>query len=184
MFVWTNFSKLSYNFLLLNKNLTSLATVFLSLGSNLGDREKNLKYAIQLIGLHAGKVIKLSSFYETASWGIESKNLYFNQVIIVDSIFEPDILIEKLLSIEKQLGRERLEKYRFADRSIDIDILFYDNIILETKKLLIPHPKIASRRFVLVPLNEIAHRFLHPVLKKTIGQLLIECEDALMVRQL
>jgi 2-amino-4-hydroxy-6-hydroxymethyldihydropteridine diphosphokinase len=158
--------------------------IFLSLGSNLGNREISLDEAIKLIRLQVGKVVKQSSLYETVSWGNDSKNLYLNKIIEVETNLAPFDLLEKLLAVEKKLGRIRNRDVKYQDRTIDIDILFYEDVILHSDDLQIPHPRIEERRFVLEPLNELAPDFIHPLLKKPINQLLIECEDKLMVRKL
>jgi 2-amino-4-hydroxy-6-hydroxymethyldihydropteridine diphosphokinase len=105
-----------------------------------------------------------------------------NQVLKVKTSLTPQELIDEILKIEKSLGRERQEKY--GPRLIDIDILFFDNEVIKSKSLTIPHPQLHNRRFVLVPLNEIAPRFIHPVLKKSIAQLLLECPDKLDVNKI
>jgi deoxyguanosine kinase len=161
-----------------------LAIVFLSLGSNLGDREFTIKKALDLLGLQVGKLITKSSVYETESWGVKSNNMYINMVVEIQTQLPPYKLMYKILEIEKQLGRERNEQILYQDRTIDIDILFYDNIILFSEKLEIPHPKIVLRRFVLEPLNEIAPNLFHPSLNKAIRQILNECNDTSLVTKL
>lgn len=153
--------------------------IYLSLGSNLGKREDNLKTAFELIAGHGGRIQAVSSIYQTAAWGKTDQPDFLNEVIEVKSILKPLELLNHLLEIEKQLGRVRIEKW--GARTIDIDILYMGATVLQSDRLTIPHPGIPSRRFVLEPLCEIAPDFLHPVLLKTNALLLLACEDDLVV---
>ncbi len=139
-----------------------------------------LKKAYDLIEVAAGPVCKKSSVYETAPWGFANQQPFLNQVICINTTLAPEQLLEKLLGIELQMGRRRLEK--MGPRVIDIDILFYRNYVVSQPDLIIPHPRIAERRFVLTPLNEIASAFVHPILEKTISELLQVCPDTLDVK--
>lgn len=152
---------------------------YLLTGGNMGDRLQHLEQAIAAIEHQVGNVVKKSSVYETAAWGFTAQPAFLNQVLCVNSELRPDELLRTLLGIEQQLGRKRFEK--MGPRTIDLDILFYGNQIISTKDLIVPHPRIAERRFVLTPLNEIAAGFVHPVFKKTIRELLDECHDTLEV---
>ena len=156
--------------------------VYLLLGSNLGDRNYYLKEAFKSIELAIGKVERWSSFYETESWGKTDQPNYINQVLISKTNLEPTEILEKILHIEKELGRERNEKW--GSRTIDIDILFYGSEILETEKLTIPHPELHKRRFTLAPLLELNPNFVHPVLSKTIKQLYTCLTDKLFVNKI
>jgi 2-amino-4-hydroxy-6-hydroxymethyldihydropteridine diphosphokinase len=157
-----------------------LATAYLSLGSNLGDRLHLLKEAIKKIGRSGGISIKRTSpVYETQPVGFENQGWFLNLVVEAETSLEPLPLLEYLLSVEAEMGRKREE--RGGDRNIDLDLLLYDNRILSTDRLVIPHPRMHQRRFVLVPLAQIAPELLHPVLKKKIGELLINCEDRSVV---
>jgi 2-amino-4-hydroxy-6-hydroxymethyldihydropteridine diphosphokinase len=155
---------------------------YLLTGGNEGDRYLYMQQARANIELICGRVLQVSSIYETAPWGKTDQADFLNQVLIVDTILSPQSLLAAIFSIEEKGGRKRTVKN--APRTIDIDILFYDNLVLEEPGLSIPHPRIADRRFVLEPLNEISPAFLHPVLGKTIQRLLLECKDDLRVKKI
>ena len=154
--------------------------VILGLGSNLGNRSNNLEKAIFLIEEKVGTLKAISSFYWSAPWGDPTLRPFLNQVIAISSNLDPNKLLEALEKIEVQLGRKS-GKGKFKNRPIDIDILFYGNKIIEQKDLIIPHPGISSRRFVLLPLVEIRPELIHPILKKSSTELLRKCEDKLAV---
>ena len=153
-----------------------MKTVFLGIGTNLGKREENLSKAIILVEEHIGKVVRESSVYETEPWGSKSETSFFNMVLKVDTKLTPSGLLGRILMVEAMMGRLR-EGKGYKSRIIDIDILFFGSRIFENKILKIPHPRIQERRFVLVPLSEIAGDLLHPVFKKSIQELLQECKD-------
>lgn len=159
-----------------------MAEAFLLLGSNLGDRQSLLARAIGLITQQAGTIIAESAVYETQSWGKTDEPDYLNRVIQLRTEIEPEALLDILLEIEQQMGRERRE--RWGARVIDIDILFYDDRVINTLQLQIPHPRLHERRFTLEPLFEIVPYLKHPVLKKDILQLLNELQDNLIVKKL
>lgn len=150
--------------------------VFLGLGSNLGNREENLLKAQKLIDKKVGKVHSKSSIYETAAWGITEQNAFLNQVLEIETVFSPDAVLHLLLKIEKNMGRIR--EIKWGERSIDIDVLYYNNEIISTENLVVPHPFIQERKFVLVPLCEIAPVFIHPKLKQSNLELLEKCQDS------
>lgn len=150
--------------------------VFLGLGSNLGNREENLLKAQKLINKKVGKVHSKSSIYETAAWGITEQNAFLNQVLEIETVFSPDAVLHLLLKIEKNMGRIR--EIKWGERSIDIDVLYYNNEIISTENLVVPHPFIQERKFVLVPLCEIAPVFIHPRLKQSNLELLEKCQDS------
>ncbi len=149
---------------------------YLLLGSNLGDREKFLEEAILLLSEKAGKIISWSSVYETEPWGFETQNSFLNRVILVQTDLMPEELLHVILEIERVMGRKRV-KEGYDSRIIDIDILFYDDLISHTDDLTIPHPRMHLRRFTLIPMEEIAPDFMHPLLRKTMSELLKDCED-------
>jgi 2-amino-4-hydroxy-6-hydroxymethyldihydropteridine diphosphokinase len=156
--------------------------VFISLGSNIGDRAENLKKAIHSIELKMGAIVRQSSVYETKPWGYSNQPDFFNQVILIHSDKSPEDCLRSLSSIEDEMGRKRMEKW--GKRLIDLDLLYVNDAIIHSEKLTLPHPGIAQRRFVLVPLVEIAPDFIHPQLKKHQRQLLAECADLLEVKAL
>ncbi|MDP4209460.1 MAG: 2-amino-4-hydroxy-6-hydroxymethyldihydropteridine diphosphokinase [Bacteroidota bacterium] len=157
-------------------------TTILMLGSNVGDRLYCLDIAIGLINSEIGEVVRRSLVYETEPWGYFDEFQYLNQVVVVDTLLEPIEILDKINTIEQELGRTR-SKVRYAARTIDIDILFYDDCIMATPELTIPHAELANRRFVLEPLSEIAPELKHPVLEKTVGELLEACQDTCKVKQ-
>lgn len=150
--------------------------VFLGLGSNLGDREAYLGKALELVTRFVGRITAFSGIYETEPWGFESENNFLNMVIQVYTDLKPDDLMKKILTIEGKLGRIR-DKNHYISRTIDIDILLYSNRVIDKDGLRIPHPLMQDRKFVLVPLCEIAPKMIHPVLSKTFCGLLSECRD-------
>jgi len=148
-------------------------------GGNLGDRKENLLKAIALINEQCGPLIRSSSVYETEAWGKTDQPSFLNQALEISTSLNARQLMRKILKIEKEMGRIRQEK--LGPRIIDIDILLFGNEIHDLRFLKIPHPEMQNRRFVLVPLAEINSSLLHPVLKKTIAELLEECPDNLQV---
>jgi 2-amino-4-hydroxy-6-hydroxymethyldihydropteridine diphosphokinase len=143
--------------------------VFLALGTNLGDRLANLKAAVEALPPSA-RLWAASPIYETTPWGYSDQPLFLNQVVQAETDLDPFELLGFLKGLEKQLGRQ--STFRYGPRRIDLDILFYDDLTLKTPELVIPHPQIADRPFVLVPLADLAPDLLHPTLKKTVGELL------------
>ena len=153
---------------------------FLLLGGNTGDRENVIYNAISLIKSNVGTVDQVSSLYETEPWGMVNAKSFLNIVIKLTTKLTPFELLDALLKIEKQLGRKRNPvATEYESRPIDIDILFYGSTVIQTTQLIIPHPHIQSRKFVLVPLCEIAAEFIHPVFQKPILTILNECQDKL-----
>lgn len=155
--------------------------VFLLLGTNMGNRLTNLQVVKNAIKKSVGMIVEESAIYQSAAWGKTDQPDFYNQVLMMQTTMSPEVLLLQLQQIEKELGRERKEKW--GARIIDIDILYFGKTVLNTPDLLIPHPAIALRRFTLVPLVEIAPHFVHPVLKKTNLVLLQECVDVLAVKR-
>jgi 2-amino-4-hydroxy-6-hydroxymethyldihydropteridine diphosphokinase len=160
----------------MNKN------IFLLLGSNVGNSYDNLRTATKHIQTDAGVIIKQSSIYRTKAWGKIDQPDFLNQVIQIETNLSPEDLLISVLEIEKKMGRVRNEKW--GPRIIDIDILFYNQIVINLPQLIIPHPEIAARRFTLSPLAELSPDFSHPLLNKTIDELLNACTDPLPVERL
>ncbi len=142
--------------------------MYLGLGTNLGDKEQNLHLAIKYIEERIGNIISLSAFYTTAPWGFDSDNSFLNAAICVETAFLPFELLDVTKSIESFLGRKRKSMQGvYADRLIDIDLLLYEDFVISTKELTLPHPLMEQRLFVMEPLAEIAPGLLHPVLRES-----------------
>jgi 2-amino-4-hydroxy-6-hydroxymethyldihydropteridine diphosphokinase len=152
---------------------------YLLLGTNLGNRQENLTVALRCLSEEAGVIIQQSSVYETSPWGVSDQPDYWNQVLLLETALNPFELLQCVNRIEREMGRMR--RTRWESRTIDIDILYYNELVLLTDDLIIPHPAMAGRRFTLVPLAEIAPAFIHPVLKTTNQLLLNRCPDQLTV---
>jgi 2-amino-4-hydroxy-6-hydroxymethyldihydropteridine diphosphokinase len=155
--------------------------VYFLIGGNIGNRVANLEMALKLIEQECGAISHTSAIYETAPWGKKDQPYFLNQALIAFTILSPPKLLENVLAIEKQMGRYRVEK--FGSRIIDMDILFYNDEVINTGQLTVPHPEMQNRRFVLEPLAEIAPQKIHPILKKSVKKLLDECPDTLSVKK-
>jgi 2-amino-4-hydroxy-6-hydroxymethyldihydropteridine diphosphokinase len=159
-----------------------MSTTFLLLGSNQGNRQQFLAQARRQLSAAAGSLQKESAVYETAAWGLQDQPAFLNQVLQLETPLQPQALLAAIHLIEKSLGRMRHVKW--AARVIDIDILYFDDLVLQTPQLHIPHPHLQDRRFTLLPLVEIAPGWVHPVFRKTNRQLLDQCPDTLEVKKL
>jgi 2-amino-4-hydroxy-6-hydroxymethyldihydropteridine diphosphokinase len=154
---------------------------WLSLGSNEGDRLQWIQQAIDLLFVNFGPIVKKSAIYETAAWGLTAQPDFLNMALQLQTGKAPAALLTEIHKIETTLGRQR--EVKWAQRTLDIDILLYNDEIIELPGLVIPHPFIQDRRFTLTPLAEIAPEYVHPKLNKTILQLLSECPDQLGVHK-
>lgn len=157
-------------------------TVFLLLGSNEGNRQLYLQQAAGKIAQQVGKVVKASAVYETQAWGKTDEADYLNQVLMLQTDLQPRIVLDTILQIEQKLGRKR--EVKWGARTIDIDILFYNDEVINEPDLIIPHPELQNRRFTLEPLAEIAPNFVHPVILKNMLQLKSDLKDCLVVKKL
>jgi 2-amino-4-hydroxy-6-hydroxymethyldihydropteridine diphosphokinase len=155
---------------------------YLILGGNIPDRMEYLNWAIFELKQKNIQIVAKSNIYETDAWGSDSTFSYLNMVLKIRTEINAEMLLDQVLEIEKKIGRERNVNHKNADRTIDIDILFFNDKIIETSTLVIPHPRMHLRNFVLKPMMDIAHNFVHPILKKTIESLYLQCEDMLEVR--
>ena len=156
--------------------------VYLLIGGNMGDRMMYLTKAKKEIEKQCGQIVQQSSVYETAAWGMEEQAAFLNLALEIETQLSPQQLLKTILTIEENLGRKRNIKY--GPRLIDIDILLFGDAIIDVHGLKVPHPQMQHRRFVLEPLNEIAPEKIHPVLQKTIAQLLSACTDPLTVNKI
>lgn len=146
--------------------------VYLGLGTNLGNKEQNLRMAVQKIEERIGKIVSLSAFYVTAPWGFASDNSFLNAVVCVETSLRPLEVLKETQAIERELGRTSKSLGGvYSDRLIDIDLLLYGDTIMDEEGLILPHPLMAERRFVMEPLAEIAPNVVHPVLHKTMKEL-------------
>ena len=157
--------------------------VFLGIGGNIGNKADNFNKVYTFIKNELGEIVKSSSVYETPPWGFSADDNFWNQVLIIETELSPTEVLQKITEIENHYGRER-EPGKYNSREMDIDILYYDDIFEETETLIIPHPRIQYRKFVLVPINEIAPDFKHPLLRLTSFQMLENCRDESVILKL
>ena len=155
--------------------------VYLLIGGNMGDRMANLRLAMEAIEKEIGPIQQMSSIYETAAWGNTQQPDFLNQAQLVHTHWDASKVMTCLLTIEKQMGRER--SVPMGPRTIDLDIIYFNEEILDLPTLTIPHPRLAERKFVLLPLTEIAPAYMHPVYNKSNACLLKECGDSLAVQK-
>lgn len=153
-----------------------MSLAYIGIGSNLGDRNDNLLRSVEYLSDRAGKVISVSGIYETEPWGFSAITSFLNMVARIDTALAPKDLLNELISIESRMGRKRRGD-GYQSRIIDLDILFYDDLVVDTDQLVIPHPLLHIRSFVLDPLCEIAPDLVHPVLRKTVQQLRDELKE-------
>jgi len=158
--------------------------VFIALGGNVGNVSGNFDIAIQKISAMVGPVIKQSSLYKTEPWGNKNQDYFLNKVVEVETKQTPAEVLANILSIEKMMGRNRNKNDQFAPRSIDIDLLFYGAKIINENHLVVPHPRLHLRNFVLTPLMEIAPDLIHPLLKKSIIDLSQQSNDSSVVNRI
>lgn len=151
-----------------------MAIVYLNLGTNIGNKRRNMITAAALLAERVGDVLALSGFYETEPWGFQSENTFLNAALQLETSLSPLELLKATQQIEVQMGRTQKSNGTYHDRIIDIDILLYDDLILQTPELTLPHPLMQDRRFVMEPLLEIAPNMVHPVFKKTVVSLMRE----------
>lgn len=159
-----------------------MADLYLLNGSNIGDRLQNLKLAIELLGTFFETPKKVSEVYETKAWGNENQQNFYNQAVLFSTDYKPDLLLETVKKIERQIGSNHKE--RWAARTIDIDIIFYGDLIFKSERLHIPHKLMHLRNFVMYPLCEIAPNFVHPQFEISVKQLLENTTDKLQVQKL
>jgi 2-amino-4-hydroxy-6-hydroxymethyldihydropteridine diphosphokinase len=154
-------------------------TVYIALGTNLGKRLANLQTAIQTLPPEV-IVLAESHIYETPPWGFEDQPAFLNMVVKAETELEPEELLQYLKGLEAELGRE--QNFRWGPRLIDLDILFYDDLVLDTPLLVIPHPRLQERAFVLVPLMDVAPELIHPVIMKSVRELIAKVDTQGIVR--
>lgn len=156
--------------------------VFIGIGGNIGNKQLNFEKVLVLIEKELGKIIQSSSVYETPAWGFHSDDVFWNQVLVIETILEAEELMWRIHKIEEEFERNRGDE-RYTSRQMDIDILYFDEDYFETKTLIIPHPKIHERKFVLVPLVEIAPDFKHPLFRLTNIEILDNCRDESLIKK-
>jgi 2-amino-4-hydroxy-6-hydroxymethyldihydropteridine diphosphokinase len=157
-------------------------SIYILQGSNEGNSQEFLNLSRIEIERQIGKIVQQSSIYESEPWGFEARQWFLNRVLIVESNYAPQDILNKLLAIELEFGRIRAKDGKYHSRTLDLDILFINNEVLNLPELIIPHPQIQNRRFTLLPLAEIASNFIHPILHKSISELLLQCDDKTVVK--
>lgn len=156
--------------------------LFLLTGSNLGDCKYHLNNALDYISREIGKISNASDVYCSEAWGYKSSGKYYNQCLEIETKYNPFEILDIILGIESKMGRKR-EGLGYSDREIDIDILFFNSESINDSRLVVPHPRLHLRKFALIPMNEIAEDFIHPVLGKKISELLSLCGDETLVNR-
>lgn len=153
-----------------------MAKAYIGLGTNIGNKRRNLITAAALLAERAGDVLSISSFYETEPWGFESDNTFLNAALLLETELEPLQLLSLTQEIEKEMGRTQKSDGAYHDRIIDLDILLYDLCVINEAALVVPHPLMHKRQFVMEPLAEIAPMLMHPILNKTMLELAEEID--------
>ncbi len=157
---------------------------YILFGSNMGDKSEIFEQACALINNRCGRIVAVSSAYESEPWGFEADEWFLNRLIVIETEFAPDELMRQLLDIEAELGRVRHPEIEgYTSRVVDLDILYYGNRVMQTPMVTVPHPRLHLRRFALMPLCELIPDFVHPVLQQTQRELLEACLDAMEVRK-
>jgi 2-amino-4-hydroxy-6-hydroxymethyldihydropteridine diphosphokinase len=157
--------------------------VYLGIGGNIGNKRLNFEKVSDLIGKNLGTIVLSSSIYETPPWGFHSDDVFWNQILQIETILEAEELLWRIHAIEEEFDRKRGEE-RYSSRQMDIDILYFDDEFFETKTLIIPHPKMHQRKFVLVPLAEIAPDLKHPLLRLSSLEMLANCRDDSIIKKI
>lgn len=157
--------------------------VYLGIGGNIGNKQINFKEVYQTIENELGTIKQSSSIYETPPWGFQSDDAFWNSVLLISTQLQPEFLLSRIHAIEDRFGRKR-DKEGYSSREIDIDILYFDDSFLETETLIIPHSRIHQRKFVLVPLAEIAPNLKHPLIRLTSLEMLENCKDESVIKKI
>ena len=162
-----------------------METAYVLFGSNMGDKAQIFAQASHYINIRCGRVVKTSAAYESEPWGFEADEWFLNRVIVVETMLPPEILLQELLAIEKDLGRVRHPEIEgYTSRTADLDLLYFGDRVIHSATLTVPHPRLHLRRFALVPLCEVAPDLVHPVLQMTQTELLQQCPDDAVVREI
>jgi len=167
------------------QKISVMETAYVLFGSNMGDKNKIFAQACLYINNRCGRVVQVSSAYESEPWGFDAKEWFLNRVIVVETELDPEALMQQLLDIEAELGRVRHPEIQgYTSRTADLDILYYGNRIVLTDSLTIPHPRLHQRRFALLPMCEVAPQLVHPAFSFTQTELLRRCHDFSEVRKI
>ena len=163
--------------------MKKLNSVYVGVGTNLGDKLNNIQLAYKLIQSEIGEIVRKSHVYKTPPWGFESDEYFYNSVIEIKTFFDPEKLLNKLQSIERVLGKKQKFKIGYSSRLIDLDIIDFNNQIIDSKRLTIPHSHVSKRNFVLYPLKDVCPNWIHPITKRTIQELLNLINEDVMIEK-